>query len=98
MKLLTAVGFTTVLECHCPLEPSKSADRATFLALKGAPAILHSYPWINGKTEQEIKDTLRPCTVAVRSRIARAATQARDRVRSLVAGLMPSFDKDRPSA
>jgi len=31
-------GFTTVLECHVPAEPTKEVDRVTLLALKGSPA------------------------------------------------------------
>ena len=37
-RLLARQGFTSVLECHVPAEPSKEVDRVTLLALKGVPA------------------------------------------------------------
>jgi SAM-dependent methyltransferase len=37
-RLLARHGFTSVLECHVPAEPTKEVDRVTLLALKGAPA------------------------------------------------------------
>jgi SAM-dependent methyltransferase len=52
--LLHDVGFTSVLECHVPLEPGKAADRITVVALKGFPVLLSTYPWINGRSEVEI--------------------------------------------
>ncbi len=52
------VGFTSVLECHAPLEPGKAADRITVVALKGTPVLLSTYPWINGRSEVEIERRL----------------------------------------
>ncbi len=54
VRALRDVGFTTVLECHAPLEPGKAEDRITLAALKGEPVRLSTYPWVNGKSEEEI--------------------------------------------
>jgi len=52
-------GFSSVYECCLPLEPGKADDRITLVARKETPAVLSTYPWINGKTESEIEDFLR---------------------------------------
>jgi len=60
-SLLRAVrdaGFTTVCECHIPAEPGKAEDRITLVAHKGTPVLLSTYPWVNGKSEQEIEQAL----------------------------------------
>ena len=54
------VGFTSVLEGHVPFEPGKAADRITVAALKGAPVLLSTYPWINGRSEADIERRLAP--------------------------------------
>jgi SAM-dependent methyltransferase len=54
VRALRDVGFTTVLECHAPLEPGKAADRVTLAAVKGEPVRLGTYPWVNGTSEEEI--------------------------------------------
>ncbi len=54
-RLLNDVGFTTVCECSVPLEPFKPDDRITLLAFKGDAVQVSSYPWVNGKTENEIE-------------------------------------------
>jgi hypothetical protein len=54
VRALKDVGFTSVLECHAPLEPGKAADRATLVARKGEPVRLSTYPWVNGASEEEI--------------------------------------------
>lgn len=54
VRLLQATGFTTVLECHAPLEPGKAADRVTIAALPGERVLLSTYPWVNGLDEREI--------------------------------------------
>lgn len=54
-RLLNDVGFTSVCECHVPLEPSKTTDRITIIASKGEPVKISSYPWVNEKTEDEIE-------------------------------------------
>jgi 2-polyprenyl-3-methyl-5-hydroxy-6-metoxy-1,4-benzoquinol methylase len=43
-NLLSAVGFTSVYECHVPAEPKKPGDRITFVAIKGRPCELLSAP------------------------------------------------------
>jgi SAM-dependent methyltransferase len=53
-RALLDVGFTSVCECHAPLEPTKPAGRITVIASKGEPVQLSSYPWVNDKTEDEI--------------------------------------------
>lgn len=57
-KLLLDVGFTSVCECNVPLEPFKSVDRITIIAVKGEPVKVSSYPWVNDKTEDEIEHIL----------------------------------------
>lgn len=54
------VGFTSVLECHVPLEPGKATDRMTVAAVKGRPVQVATYPWINGSSEAEIARRLGP--------------------------------------
>jgi hypothetical protein len=56
------VGFTSVLECHVPLEPGKADDRVTVAALKGTPVRLSTYPWINDCSEMTIERRLRTDT------------------------------------
>lgn len=57
-RLLKEVGFTSVCECHVPIEPFKQEDRITVLAIKGEPVKVSSYPWVNEKTEQELEHFL----------------------------------------
>ena len=54
-RLLNDVGFTSVFECNVPLEPSKPKDRITIIACKGKPVKVLSYPWVNDKTEDQIR-------------------------------------------
>jgi len=54
VRLLVDCGFTSVLECHAPLEPGRAPDRITLAARIGAPVRLASYPWVNGLSEEEI--------------------------------------------
>jgi SAM-dependent methyltransferase len=54
VRALRDVGFTTVLECHAPLEPGKAEDRITLAAVKGEGVHLATYPWVNGRSEDEI--------------------------------------------
>ena len=54
VRALRDAGFTTVLECHAPLEPGKAADRVTLAAVKGEGVRIATYPWVNGKSEEEI--------------------------------------------
>jgi SAM-dependent methyltransferase len=53
-RLVHHVGFTSVFECHVPIEAAKPADRVTLAAVKGAPTVLSAYPWINGMSEADI--------------------------------------------
>lgn len=54
VRALRDTRFTTVLECHAPLEPGKAGDRITLAALRGEAVRLATYPWVNGKSEEEI--------------------------------------------
>jgi 2-polyprenyl-3-methyl-5-hydroxy-6-metoxy-1,4-benzoquinol methylase len=54
-RLLNDVGFTCVCECSVPFEPDKSVDRITVVATKGQRVKISSYPWVNDKTEEEIR-------------------------------------------
>jgi SAM-dependent methyltransferase len=57
-RALVDAGFTSVCECHAPFEPTKPAGRITIVAGKGEPVQLSSYPWVNHKSEDEIKGFL----------------------------------------
>jgi SAM-dependent methyltransferase len=59
VRLLSDVGFSSVLECHAPPEPLKAGDRITLVALKGERVVISTYPWVNGKSELEIEQRLR---------------------------------------
>jgi SAM-dependent methyltransferase len=54
-RLLNDVGFTSVFECNIPLEPFKPKDRITIIACRGKPVKVSSYPWVNDKTEDQIR-------------------------------------------
>ena len=58
LRVLHAVGFTSVYECHVPLESDKAEDRITLVALRGVPVLLSTYPWVNHKSEAEIEQAL----------------------------------------
>ena len=58
VRLLRDVGFTTVFECHAPLEPFKPRNRITIIACKGLPVQISTYPWVNGITEKEIESLM----------------------------------------
>ncbi len=60
VRLLHDVGFTSVLECHAPPDPTKQPDRLTLAAFKGTATRLSTYPWINGQSEGAIAQRLRP--------------------------------------
>ncbi len=59
IRLLVDTGFTTVVECHAPLEHIKPPDRITLAAAKSPGVIVSTYPWVNAKTEDEIASYLR---------------------------------------
>jgi 2-polyprenyl-3-methyl-5-hydroxy-6-metoxy-1,4-benzoquinol methylase len=59
IRVVHDVGFSSVLECHAPLEPGKADDRVTVAAVKGTPVRLSTYPWINDCPEAEIERRLR---------------------------------------
>ncbi len=58
IRLLVDTGFTSVVECFAPLEPAKPANRVTLAATTGRPVVVSTYPWINGKSEDEIEKFL----------------------------------------
>jgi SAM-dependent methyltransferase len=59
VRAVAASGFSSVLECHAPLEPGKADDRITLAAMTGKPVSLSTYPWLNDATEAEIERRLR---------------------------------------
>ncbi|HUG36201.1 MAG TPA: class I SAM-dependent methyltransferase [Candidatus Limnocylindrales bacterium] len=59
IRLLVDLGFTSVFECHVPLEPLKPANRVTLVARKGRPVTISTYPWVNGKTADQIDQYLK---------------------------------------
>jgi len=54
VRALRDAGFTSVLECHAPLEPGRAEDRITLAARRGEAVSIASYPWVNGASEEEI--------------------------------------------
>ena len=54
VELLHDVGFSSVLECHAPIEPYKAENRVTLVALKGKCRRIFTYPWVNDKSNNEI--------------------------------------------
>ena len=60
VRLLADVGFTSVLQCYAPTEPHKPRNRVTLVAFKGEPVQISSYPWLNGLSEEQIGQQLRP--------------------------------------
>lgn len=77
VRLLMASGFPVVLEALSPLDVTKPADRATFVALKRDVHDVKVYPWIAGLGEAAIAERARPNLPTepggLRARIARAA-------------------------
>jgi SAM-dependent methyltransferase len=59
-RLLRDIGFTSVLECHAPLEPNKPPNRVTLVALNGKAVQVAAYPWVNSLSEEEIAVKLQP--------------------------------------
>jgi SAM-dependent methyltransferase len=82
--LLRDTGFTSILECHAPLEALKPDDRVTLVALKGTPVRLSAYPWVNDKSEAEIERTLRAIEARQESMAPRERASAREKLRHLV--------------
>lgn len=54
VKALVDTGYSSVLQGHAPLESGKAPDRVTLVAATGEAVRVHTYPWINGLTEQGI--------------------------------------------
>jgi SAM-dependent methyltransferase len=57
-RALHAAGFSSVHGCHVPFEPGKADDRLTLAAIKGSPVRLSTYPWVNDRDEDEIRESL----------------------------------------
>lgn len=58
IRLLLDTGFTSVFECHAPLDPFKAKNRVTLIAGKGIPVKLSTYPYLNELSEDRIKKFL----------------------------------------
>ena len=58
IRLLLDTGFTSVFECHAPLDPFKAKNRVTLIAGKGIPVKLSTYPYLNELSEARIKKFL----------------------------------------
>ncbi len=85
------VGFTSVCECNVPLDPFKSVDRITVIAYKGEPIQLSSYPWINNKTEDEIRNLLANNLKATRQRNKITKSGVRQFAKSILDGTLRKF-------
>jgi hypothetical protein len=79
-RLLVEVGFPIVIEALAPLDVTKPADRATFVAFKRPILTGCLYPWANGLTEDEIASMaapfLSPLPGGTRARVAKFANVA----------------------
>lgn len=54
IQLLRESGFSSVSEVYLPEEAFKPADRITLMAYKGHKARLHTYPWLNDLSDEEV--------------------------------------------
>ncbi|MFH1062762.1 MAG: class I SAM-dependent methyltransferase [Candidatus Omnitrophota bacterium] len=88
-KLLNDLGFTSVCECMVPLEPLKPQDRISLIAFKGEPVKISAYPWINGKSEDEIKRIL--ADAEDMSRGKNKKTGVKGFIKSLINGILNWF-------
>jgi hypothetical protein len=59
-RLLVEVGFPIVIEALAPLDVTKPADRATFVAFKRPLRVGALYPWVNALTEDQIAAAATP--------------------------------------
>lgn len=79
VRLLMASGFPVVLEAQAPLDITKPADRATFVALKRPLHAPQVYPWIAGLHEDDIalraRDNLPAAPGGMRSAVAKLANR-----------------------
>ena len=87
-RVLLHAGFTSVYECHAPLDHLRRADRVTFVACKGEPVRLATYPWINERTEDEIREFLSAERDALDKEETRNAQSLKQRLRILLNRLM----------
>ncbi|MFH2144682.1 MAG: class I SAM-dependent methyltransferase [Candidatus Omnitrophota bacterium] len=88
-RLLNNVGFTSVYVCDVPLEPFKPQDRITIVARKGEPVKISSYPWVNDKSEEEIKHVLG--NSGQFSRQKNKETRIKGAAKSLINGVLNFF-------
>ncbi len=58
VRAVEDAGFSSVLECHVPVEPGKAEDRITLAALPGERVSVATYPWVNALSEAEIEQKL----------------------------------------
>lgn len=63
VRYLNELGFSTVLECHSPIENNKTESRITLVAIKGKKEKIASYPWLNDMTEEQISNKLKASLV-----------------------------------
>ena len=90
-QLLNDVGFTSVCECNVPLEPFKSKERITVIAVKGERVQVSSYPWVNDKTENEIEHLLADNLEATRKKYGAVKPGFKQLVKSIVNGTLRTF-------
>lgn len=55
VDLLIGSGFTSVMECHAPIEPNKPTDRITLAARRGETISWAGFPWLNEMEQSEIE-------------------------------------------
>jgi hypothetical protein len=90
-RLLHDVGFTSVCECIVPLEPFKRENRITIIASKGKPVFVSSYPWVNDKTEDEIRRFLGDSGQSTRRKNGSAMSGLKQFSLSVINGALRSF-------
>jgi SAM-dependent methyltransferase len=60
INMLLRAGFTSVYECHAPVDVEKPLDRVTYVAIKGKPAEIRSIPKMNSEPPAFLPENFRP--------------------------------------
>ena len=84
-NLLSASGFTSVHECHCPADVEQPSDRVVLLAIKGTPQTLRSTPRLNDLPVGDWPETFKP-------RLS-SDQDPRARLSKTISHMVPSFIK-----
>ncbi len=83
-RMLNNIGFTSVYECNVPQEPFKPKNRTTVIAVKGTPVKISCYPWVNDKTENEIKVFLEDIEQSTQKHAGRSRLSLKQFLKSII--------------